>query len=193
MGLRVRKHRNRMRPRTGLHVWLLAHESQSKQKPVRTFWSWLVLSMKQCQRERTSECSSYQTNFRPPSLFQEKMSCGNWTPLKDGILPVESDGKWRTIWEVCLHSFTRLILQDFRIDAVSIQLWFFPSSNEHIYCGYSVPAPYSISISISLAVKREWERMKHGKIWDTVLEIWSYVERGTFQKSDCSGPDHTPP
>lgn len=99
MGLRVRKHRNRMRPRTGLHAWLLAPESQSKQKPVRTFWSWLVLSMKQCQRERTSECSSYQTNFRPPSLFQEKMSCENWTPLKDGILPVESDGKWRTIWE----------------------------------------------------------------------------------------------
>ena len=88
-----------MRPRSVLQVWLLACESQNEQKPVTTFLNWLLLSMKQCQRERTFECSSYQTKFRPPSLFQEKMSCGNWTPLKRGTLPVESDGKWGTFWE----------------------------------------------------------------------------------------------
>ena len=41
MGLRVRKHGNE-RPRTVLHVWLLARESQSKQKLVTTFWSCAV-------------------------------------------------------------------------------------------------------------------------------------------------------
>ena len=60
----------------------------------------VVLSMKQCQRERTFECSSYQTNFRPQSLFQEKMSCENWTPLNYGILLVQSNGKWGTVWEI---------------------------------------------------------------------------------------------
>ena len=55
-----------------------------------------------------------------------------------------------------LHSFIRLTLQDFRINAVSLQLWFFPSSNEHIYCGYSVLAPYSISISISISGLPQW-------------------------------------